>query len=284
MSMSEIRLHSANEIICGKQYSDTDSYRVGYLKGYNGLYLICNKTLTAKPLPNEYKNTPLLYVPDCGGYKDGLIMVSLMGEVDLDTYYEEGPSAGLWGWIDIDFNVIIEPQFIFAGNFFNGRAKVCKGEWIRLANGRYDWKNEAWGIINTKGEELIRCEYERIYEVENSENLYYAYNNSEECIIDSNTTNVVLQIDFEFNVAEIYALEDNLIFLNLRDDENECTEDENECADDYSACGNIYMYNLTSESFVFYGEDCIYNECGDKIILTVCKDGSETLIELDGIY
>ena len=47
---------------------------------------------------------------------------------------------------------------------------------------------------------------------------------------------------------------------------------------------NVYMYNLTSESFVFYGEDCIYIECGDKIILTVYKDGSETLIELDGIY
>ena len=33
--------------------------------------------------------------------------------------------------IDKDFNIVIEPQYIFAENFYEGKANVSKGKWIQ---------------------------------------------------------------------------------------------------------------------------------------------------------
>ena len=129
---SEFKIKDMSDVFC-VQYDFSDGYCIGTVKGYDGLHLICRETQTAKKLPDEYQETPIYISPDCGGYKNGLIMVSRMGKMRLAYHHNKYGCAGLWGWIDKDFNTVIEPQYIFAENFYNGKAIVSKGKWIQLA-------------------------------------------------------------------------------------------------------------------------------------------------------
>ena len=266
----EIKIQNMDDVFC-KQYAFVDGYCLGTIKGYDGIYLICQETQTAKKLPEEYQNTPIYISPDCGGYKNGLIMVSKMGEMDLAYFHNKDGCAGLWGWIDKDFNIVIEPQYIFAENFYEGKANVSKGKWIQLDNGRYDWENEAWGIINMQGEIIVPCKYDELYQIDDSENLYLAHKdgweNGNYCIVDSNTQEEILQLDFDFDAGymfnEMFVSDDNLFFVNHLAGEGKDL---------------VYVYNMSTKTFVAHGVPYTERTLNGESKVVVNKDGQDIIV------
>ena len=87
--------------------------------------------------------------------------MKITGWADLAYYSDNEHYAGLWGFIDELGKEIIEPQYIYAMDFEDGLAVVCKGEW-KETNGKY-WNNgELWGVIDINGKEVIPCQYDEI--------------------------------------------------------------------------------------------------------------------------
>ncbi|MEA5143534.1 MAG: WG repeat-containing protein [Oscillibacter sp.] len=64
--------------------------------------------------------------------------------------------AGKWGCIDLDGNIIVEPQYIYAVGFYNGDGKISIV--ARLIGGKL-----FWGAIDTAGKEVIPCQFESLY-------------------------------------------------------------------------------------------------------------------------
>lgn len=269
-SFFDFEIKDMSDVFC-PQSDFFDGYCIGTIEGHDGLYLICQKTQTAKRLPEEYQNTSIHIYPDCGGYRNGLIMVSLMGEMDLAYHHNKGASAGLWGWLDKDFNIVIKPQYIFAENFFENKACVSKGEWIQLEDGRYDWDNEAWGIIDTHGKEIIPCQYDELYQIDDSDNLYFAHKGGWEsgnyCIVDSDTQNEILQIDFDFDAGymfnEMFVSEDNLFFVNHLPGEG---------------TDLIYVYNMVSKTYLAYGLPYTERTLNGENKIIINKDGEDIIV------
>lgn len=241
----EFKIQDMSDVFC-MQYDFVDGYCVGTIKGYEGLHLICQDTQTAKKLPDAYQETPIYISPDCGGYRDGLIMVSLMWDMDLHYHHNKEGCAGIWGWIDKDFNIVINPEYIFAENFYDGKASVAKGKWIQLEDDTFHWENESWGIINTRGEEVVPCLYDELYPVGDSDNLYLAHKggwkNGNYCIVDSDTKAEILQMDFDFDAGymfnEMFVLDNKLYFINHLPGEGKDL---------------IYVYDMTTNAYIAHG-------------------------------
>lgn len=86
--------------------------------------------------------------------------------LDLAYYTENWRIAGLWGYDSCSFAERIKPQYIFAEDFENGTAIVCKGAWRRDLKWynvyRIDglWSDDMlWGVIDTHGQEVIPFQY-----------------------------------------------------------------------------------------------------------------------------
>lgn len=234
------------------------------------LYFIDKTLMKAYMLPDKYKDTPLVLYHPCGGYADGLIMVSLMGEIDLPYYHTFGDTAGMWGWIDTKGNVVIEPQYIFAMSFYRGRAIVCKGEW-EVENEKYRSRNEQWGMINKKGEEIIPCKYDEIYEIENTERYVLCHKggwgNGNNCIFDIKEGKEILDLDFDF---------DNGYMFNECYYTKQCI-----CFDDHISGEEkdyIYVYSLKKKEWIYYKE--LYEErtLNGKSKIVVKKDGKDIVV------
>ena len=266
----EFKIKDMSDVFC-RQGDFIDGYCVGTINGCDGLHLICQETQTAKRLPDEYQETPIYISPDCGGYRDGLIMVSRMGEMRLAFHHDKYGCAGFWGWIDKDFNNIIEPQYIFAENFYNGKASVSKGKWIQLDNGQFDWEEESWGIINMQGEEIVPCIYDELNEICDSDNLYLAHKggweNGNYCIVDSNNKEEILQLDFNFDAGymfnEMFVSEDNLFFIDHLPGEG---------------TDLIYVYNLVSKEFLVHGAPYTERTLNGESKIVVNKDGQDIIV------
>ena len=90
---------------------------------------------------------------------------------DYDDY------AGIWGYVDINGKEIVSPQYIYAFDFENGRALVCKGKWTKdkkwnneCNTGKYWREEELWGMIDKNGNEIIPCQFDEIK--------YFTFNNN----------------------------------------------------------------------------------------------------------
>lgn len=62
----------------------------------------------------------------------------------------------LWGYMDIDGNVIVEPKYTYAGDFADGMAIVSDKE--ECAYDEFERIGQ-YGYINIEGKEIIPCEY-----------------------------------------------------------------------------------------------------------------------------
>jgi hypothetical protein len=89
--------------------------------------------------------------------------VSLAYFSDYDEY------AGYWGYTDTNGKEIIKPQYIYALDFENGLALVCKGKWIKdkkwnnkYNKDRYWTEEELWGMIDKTGKEVVPCKFDEI--------------------------------------------------------------------------------------------------------------------------
>ena len=117
----------------------------------------------------------------CKNYKvvcdncDGMFRVSNLdmggfwGFMSLAFHSDYDSNAGIWGYADSNGNEIISPQYIYAFDFENGLALVCKGEWTKDKkwdnkhnSGKYWTETELWGMIDKTGKEIIPCKFDEI--------------------------------------------------------------------------------------------------------------------------
>jgi hypothetical protein len=201
---------------------EESEFAVGTIDDADELYLFNKRRMTASPLPEEYQQTPNFVYPNCGGYSQGLVMVSLLGEISLKYHHHMHACAGLWGWLDTDLNVVIPPQYIFAENFVDGWAKVCKGKWETEEGeeGKEYWcDEERWGIIDLHNNEVIPCSYDSLNFIGDTDRYYLAHKGGWKtgnyCIYDLEVMQEILQLDFDFDpdymFNECFLTEDNVL-------------------------------------------------------------------------
>ncbi len=108
---------------------------------------------------------------DIGEYSEGLCKVSTLklGFMDLAYHSDYEQIAGTWGFVDEAGNEVIKPQYIYAYDFENGMAIVCKGKWTidkkwdnECNQGRYWTEEELWGAIDAAGNEIIPFIFDEI--------------------------------------------------------------------------------------------------------------------------
>lgn len=169
-------------------YKGSRTYGCGRINNDDFLYLIDKENSCALQLPEKYKDTPLILYHDCGGYQDGLIMVSLLPmDLPLQYHHEFADAAGLWGWIDLEGNEVIPPQYVYALSFEDGLAIVCAGSWD-VSDGEYWCNNERWGAIDHTGAPVIPLQYEGVCRIEDTSRYYLCHRISDDinsdCIYD----------------------------------------------------------------------------------------------------
>lgn len=253
----------------------TDDYGVGYVKDCGGLYLINREAKTAIRLPQKYQKTPIYLYHFCGGYSNGLIMVSLLGEIDLQYHHNYSNCAGIWGWIDVSFNEVINPQYVYAENFINEKSIVCKGEWkiTEKDNQKQYWcEDEKWGVINTVGEEVVPCIYDELYRIEDSNDIYFfahknGWENGNYCIFDVKENTEILQLNFDFDIGYMFnscaLIEHRLLFMKHVPGEGI----------DY-----IYLYNLITKEYEIYEEKYTERTYNGKKKVIINKDGKDIIV------
>jgi len=262
-----------------KQFDyDDQGFGLGYISSIGEgktLYLLDRNTMIAKELPQKYQNTPFVIYPFCGGTSEGRVMVSLLGEIKLQYHHNRRFCAGMWGWLDTDLNEVISPQYIYAMNFMDGRAIVCKGEWdIKDVDGKkvYWCDNEQWGVIDIDGNEVIPCEFDDIYEVDNSNRLFFVHEggweNGHSAIYDTEQKKVILQLDFDFDIGYMFnecfvSDNDTLVFMDhLPGKEMDL----------------LYVYDLNSEKYLVYKQEYTERTYNGQKKVVVNKDGKDIIV------
>lgn len=108
-------------------------------------------------------------------FHEGLARVSIVdmggfwGFISLAFHHDEDSNAGVWGYVNAEGRIIVQPQYIFGEDFGGGMAIVCEGEWTR--DKRWDnkynqgkWWSEKmlWGSIDREGKVAIPCKFDEI--------------------------------------------------------------------------------------------------------------------------
>ena len=146
-------------------YDEATEFEYGYARvKKNGKPLVLRKDGKEILTSDHYEMT--------GSFSEGRRRVStMMIRIDELAYYDDGcGAAGLWGYIDEDGYEVIKPQYIFAKDFWNGIAIVCKGEWKKNPKwtdkrGRIrTWSDEVlFGAIDIHGNEVIPFVYDAMH-------------------------------------------------------------------------------------------------------------------------
>ena len=108
-----------------------------------------------------------------GDFSEGMCRVSLSDlQWRLAYHSDYDDDAGMWGYINEQGEEVISPQYIYAFDFTNGFARVCKGEWTKdkkwdneYNTGRYWTEKELWGVIDKNGNEVIPCKYDELLDI-----------------------------------------------------------------------------------------------------------------------
>ena len=258
---------------------DESGFAVGHISNLdpqNPDYLLDKNTMTAMVIREKYQQTPVGIYPFYGGCSEGLVMVSEMGEVDLQYHHNRGPCAGVWGWLDTNLNVVIEPKYVYAMNFWNGRAMVCKGEWSTKTTEdgkeQYWCENEQWGVIDRNENEIVPCRFDEIYEIDDTDRLYFVHEggweNGHYAIYDIKENAIILVLDFDFDMGYMF---------------NECTvTDDNILVFDEHVPGEekdlIYAYDLVGKAWIAHGDELTGRTLNGETRSVVHKDGKDIII------
>lgn len=266
-------------------YED-DNFSRGRFEDDESLYLVDREKQIAYRLPDKYKDTPCYE----GGYQDGLIKVSLMGEIPLSYYRIFGEHGGLWGWIDMQGEEVIKPQYAYASDFENGIAIVCQADsWYEDERGRYWCDHEKWGAINRKGEEVISCQYD---ELRFMDNIFYdedgtkyllahagGWENGTDYILNA-SGEVFLELDFELERNWTYPYHfyyEEFIILETLDfsieDEDIVEYEEN--GEQFCNNERIYIYDIKNREWIAYYDNYKLRESGDKKQIIRLRNGEE---------
>ena len=89
--------------------------------------------------------------------------------MDLAYHSDNSEIAGNWGFVNEKGQEIVAPQYIYAYDFEDGIAIVCKGKWTKDSKwdnkynkGRYWTEEELWGGIDKDGKEVIPFIFDEI--------------------------------------------------------------------------------------------------------------------------
>ena len=275
--VGEFKYRDGTEIFILQDYDEED-FGVGHIRGLDPsdpMYLFDKKNKIAKTLPAQYQETPVYCYPFCGGFSEGLLMVSTMGELDLQYHHNRSSCAGMWGWLDSDLNTVIEPKYVYAMNFWNGRAVVCKGEWTTVEKKgklQYWCENEGWGVIDQQDREIVPCRFDELYEIEGTDRLYFVHeggwDNGHFAIFDVQEQKVILNLDFDFDMGYMFnecfvADGDILVFMDHLPGKGEDL---------------IYAYDLHDKKFVAYAESYTERTLNGESRVVVNKDGQDIIV------
>ena len=239
-------------------------------------YLLNRITMTATALPEKYQQTPIGVYPFYGGCSEGLVMVSEMGALDLQYHHNRHACAGLWGWLDTSFHVVIEPKYVYAMNFRNGRAIVCRGEWSKstteAGEEQYWCENERWGVIDRDEKEVVPCRFDEIYEIDDTDRLYFVHEggweNGHYAIYDIEKSATILVLDFEYDMGymfnECFVTEDSVLLFDkhIPGEEKDL----------------IYAYDLITKRWISHGEEMHGRTFNGETRSSVYRDGEEIVI------
>ncbi len=150
-------------------YEQADEFKSGRAKVMrNGQWLFVDKSGKEINIISSEAGTKY---QEIGKYYEGMCKVSTLKLDSMDLAYHSDyvDFAGTWGFVNEDGKEIIAPQFIYANDFLNGIAIVCKGEWTidkkwdnRHKKGRYWTEEELWGAIDKAGNTVIPFIFDEI--------------------------------------------------------------------------------------------------------------------------
>ena len=261
------------------------------------LYLVDSQKKVAYRLPDQYKDTPC----DGGEYQDGLIKVSLMGQLPLAYHRVFGELGGLWGWINMRGEEVIKPQYAYVSDFKNGLAIVCRADsWYKDERGAYWCDHEKWGTIDRGGEEVIPCQYDELrfmnnifHDADGGTQYFLAHaggwENGADYILSS-SGEVVLKLDFDlerdvtypyhFYHQEFFVLE--TIDFSI-EDEDVVEYEEN--GEQFCNIERIYIYDRKKQEWLAYYDNYKLRENGEKKQIIRLRDGAEQfMLEVPAEY
>jgi hypothetical protein len=158
------------------QYSHANDFSEGFsvVRSADGGNYVVDKTGFERVLGNDYSGKVYRNICNCS---DGMIRVSTMDEVNfmhrdrfrLAYFHDDESNAGIWGFVNTKGIEVIKPQYIFAYDFIDGMALVCKGKWVERdewdeRDNTWGWWSEEmlWGFIDKEGNEVIPCKFDEI--------------------------------------------------------------------------------------------------------------------------
>ena len=134
----------------------------------NKKLLLIDKNGNERFFEKEYKR--ILFDNEGLFNNERMFMVSDHKKIKLAFYSDYEENAGVWGYADSTGKEIVKPQYIFAFDFENGLALVCKGEWTidkkwdnEYNTGRYWTETELWGMIDKTGNEVVPFIFTEMY-------------------------------------------------------------------------------------------------------------------------
>lgn len=132
----------------------------------------------------EIASNPDRKYQEVGELCEGLCRVSTLKlrQMDLAYHSDYDQIAGVWGYVDEDGQEVIPPQYIYATDFEDGIAFVCKGKWTidkkwdnKYNTGRYWTEEERWGAIDKTGKEVIPCIFDEIKHFNDTNEVFMAH-------------------------------------------------------------------------------------------------------------
>ena len=266
--MDKIKLKESDNIFIR---DGGDTIGCGNVNNDGKLYFINKEKGEAYILPEKYWQTPIIMYHPCGGYDDGLIMVSLLGKIRLQYHHTFGDTAGIWGWLDTEGNEVIPPQYVYAMTFDEGRAIVCKGEWSVDDEGHYWCDDEQWGIIDKQGNEVMPCAFDEIFFIDNTDRYVLCHEggwkSGNNAIFDLEAGKIILKCDFDFDNGYMF---------------NECFFDNGNIVFDEHIPGEaknyVYVYSTQTKEWIYYRELVEEVELNGETRVVVNKDGHEIIV------
>lgn len=150
-------------------YENAENFSDGKAKvKQNGNWFFIDKN--GKELPIKETAIAGSY-QEVGEYREGLCRVSTLKLRFMDLAYHSDYEdiAGTWGFVNEVGDVVVPPQYIYANDFEDGLAIVCKGKWTidpkwdnKYNKGRYWTETEMWGGIDCDGNEVIPFIFDEI--------------------------------------------------------------------------------------------------------------------------
>jgi len=241
MEMVNVKLENLKDVLV-KQSGFEQDCAIGTIGNDSHLYLINRRTMTATRIPDKYQDTEVTMYPPRGGYTQGLLMVSRNDTIKSDETKALYGKKCLWGWVDESFNEVIANEYIYAENFINGKAIVCKDVFSVSAQ-----KNiEFWGIIDHKGKEIVRCKYDEINKIIGTDRYFLVHaggwDNGSYYVVDSSNGKEILELNFKINPESIfsdrYMLNDDVVVFTER----------------YEGVDYYYAYSISNCRYIQYGE------------------------------